>query len=97
MPDSLIAQELKNFRCADLSDPNAVVPLPNVSGRILAKVIEYCKFHTEAKPKGEGEKQTKTEEDIKGFDTEFVKVDQGTLFELILVCICLCEAQPANF
>lgn len=80
---------------ADLSDPSAVVPLPNVSGRILAKVIEYCKFHTEAKPKGEGEKSTKSEEDIKTFDTEFVKVDQGTLFELILVRAILgCIALP---
>ena len=68
-----------------MHDADAVVPLPNVTGRILAKVIEYSKFHTEAKPKKEGEKQSKTEEDIKTFDTEFVKVDQGTLFELILV------------
>lgn len=77
------SETIKNM-IEDLSDPSAVVPLPNVSGRILAKVIEYCKFHTEAKPKGEGEKSTKSEEDIKTFDTEFVKVDQGTLFELIL-------------
>ena len=61
------------------------MPLPNVSGRILSKVIEYCKFHTEARPKKEGEKASKTEEDQKTFDAEFVKVDQGTLFELILV------------
>ena len=53
-----------------------MVPLPNVSGRILAKVIEYCKFHTDARPKSEGEKPSKTEDDIKTFDTEFVKVDQ---------------------
>jgi|TARA_B100001540_G_scaffold310792_1_gene329114 S-phase kinase-associated protein 1 len=45
----------------------------------LAKVIEYCKFHTEAKAK------ETSEDDAKNFDTEFVKVDQATLFELILV------------
>jgi S-phase kinase-associated protein 1 len=41
----------------------------------LAKVIEYCKFHTE----------THTDDEKKNFDTDFVKVDQATLFELILV------------
>ncbi|KEH20753.1 putative S-phase kinase-associated protein [Medicago truncatula] len=44
--------------CAD----NAI-PVQNVAGMILAKVIEYCKKHV---------------------DGDFVKVDQGTLFDLIL-------------
>ena len=57
---------------------DAAIPLPNVSSKILAKVIEYCKFHTEAKAK------ETSEDDAKNFDTEFVKVDQATLFELIL-------------
>jgi S-phase kinase-associated protein 1 len=46
----------------------------------LTKVIEYATFHTE-QDKKEGDKK---EEDTT-FDTEFVKVDQATLFELILV------------
>jgi hypothetical protein len=25
-----------------------MIPLPNVPGKILSKVIEYCKFHVEA-------------------------------------------------
>jgi S-phase kinase-associated protein 1 len=28
-----------------------IIPLPNVPGKILAKVIEYCKFHVEANRK----------------------------------------------
>ena len=44
-----------------------------------AQVLEYCTFHVEAK-RGEVK-----EEEKKTFDTDFVKVDQGTLFELILV------------
>jgi len=60
-----------------------VVPLPNVPGKILAKVIEYCKFHVEANKKID-DKPAKTEDDIKTWDTEFVRVDQGTLFDLIL-------------
>ena len=62
--------------CADTT-----IPLPNVTSKILAKVIEYCKKHVEA-PKSEDKV---TEEDLKSFDADFVKVDQGMLFDLILV------------
>ena len=34
---------------------------------------------------GGDEKPGRTAEEVKAFDSEFVKVDQGTLFELILV------------
>ena len=62
------------------------MPLPNVSAKILAKVMEYCKFHVAAKVKSEDDKPTKTEEEVIAWDRDFVKVDQATLFELILVC-----------
>lgn len=61
-----------------------IIPLPNVPGKILAKVIEYCKFHVEANKKVD-DKPAKSEDDIKQWDTDFVKVDQATLFDLILV------------
>ncbi|GFQ01064.1 skp1-like protein 1a [Phtheirospermum japonicum] len=51
------------------------IPLPNVTSMILAKVIEYCKRHVDEKV---------SEDELKAFDAEFVKVDQGTLFDLIL-------------
>ncbi|KAF6254309.1 E3 ubiquitin ligase [Scenedesmus sp. NREL 46B-D3] len=60
-----------------------IIPLPNVPGKILAKVIEYCKFHVEANKKVD-DKPAKSEDDIKQWDTDFVKVDQATLFDLIL-------------
>lgn len=58
-----------------------MVPLPNVNAKILAKVIEYCQQHV---PAGDESKSLKTEEELKAYDAEFCKVDQGTLFELIL-------------
>lgn len=58
--------------------------MPNVPGKILSKVIEYCKFHVDAAKKVEG-KPAKNEDEVKQWDTEFVKVDQATLFDLILV------------
>lgn len=63
---------------------DAPIPLPNVSANILSKVIEYCKFHIEAE-KQVDDKPVKTKEEIKSWDTDFVALDQSTLFELILV------------
>ncbi|GKA56559.1 putative gypsy type transposase [Tanacetum coccineum] len=61
---------------------NAAIPLPNVIGMILAKVIEYIKKHSE-KPKDDDNKKV-AEEDLKKFDAEFMKVDdERTLFDLI--------------
>ncbi|CBI37864.3 unnamed protein product, partial [Vitis vinifera] len=56
------------------------IPLPNVTSKILAKVIEYCKKHVET-PKAE---EHAVNDELKAWDADFVKVDQATLFDLIL-------------
>lgn len=48
------------------------------TGSTLTKVIEYCKYHVEAN------RDKKTEDEMKNWDSEFVKVEQSLLFELIL-------------
>ncbi|KAJ0011179.1 hypothetical protein Pint_34312 [Pistacia integerrima] len=63
---------------------NTVIPLPNVSGQILSKVIEYCKKHVEATTSKEAGTPKMSDDDLKNWDHEFVKVDQNTLFDLIL-------------
>jgi S-phase kinase-associated protein 1 len=92
----VVAMESQTIRhmieddCAESS-----IPLPNVNSKILSKVIEYCKKHVAA---AEASKATAEEgvaatasasktsnEELKAWDAEFVKVDQGTLFDLILV------------
>ncbi|MFS7927780.1 putative S-phase kinase-associated protein [Helianthus anomalus] len=60
---------------------NTTIPLPNVTSKTLSMVIEYCKKHVES-TKSEDKKTA--EEDLKAFDSEFVKVDVDSLFDLIL-------------
>mmetsp|Transcript_30083 Transcript_30083/g.66645 ORF Transcript_30083/g.66645 Transcript_30083/m.66645 type:complete len:157 (+) Transcript_30083:173-643(+) len=78
---ALESQTIKNM-IEDTGSEDAI-PLPNVSGKILARVIEYCKYHVDANKKL-GDKPMKSEDDVKTWDAEFVKVDQATLFDLIL-------------
>jgi S-phase kinase-associated protein 1 len=63
------------------------IPLPNVTSKILTKVVvEYCKYHIE-NPTAVTDAvavDVKRTDDISGWDLEFCKVEQATLFELIL-------------
>lgn len=77
---ALESQTIKHLIEDDCAGSN--IPLPNVTSKILAKVIEYSKRHVEASSKTEDKA---AEDELKVFDAEFVKVDQGTLFDLILV------------
>jgi S-phase kinase-associated protein 1 len=65
--------------CADETG----IPVLNVTGKIMAMVIEYCKKHVDDAGTGSFDGNNASDE-LKKFDTEFVKVDQGTLFDLIL-------------
>ncbi|XXG86231.1 hypothetical protein AAC387_Pa11g1164 [Persea americana] len=76
---ALQSQIIKHMIEDDCADNG--IPLPNISGKILAKVIEYCKKHVEM-PKDADDRAT--EEELKAWDAEFVKVDQAMLFDLIL-------------
>eukprot|EP00494_Astrolonche_serrata_P029128 UN29395 len=62
------------------------VPLPNVKGVILKKVIEFMKYHHK-NPCKEIEKPLKSSnmnEVVSEWDAQYVEVDQETLFEIIL-------------
>eukprot|EP00698_Gefionella_okellyi_P003079 TRINITY_DN12894_c0_g1_i1.p1 TRINITY_DN12894_c0_g1~~TRINITY_DN12894_c0_g1_i1.p1 ORF type:complete len:150 (-),score=37.05 TRINITY_DN12894_c0_g1_i1:40-489(-) len=54
----------------------AAIPMPNIRSDILEKVLAYAKYHTTNKETPEEDKQK--------WDQDFVKVEQGTLFEMIL-------------
>ncbi|CAH0669003.1 unnamed protein product [Spodoptera exigua] len=66
-------------------DEEEVVPLPNVNSAILKKVIQWATYHKDDPPLPEDdENKEKRTDDISSWDADFLKVDQGTLFELIL-------------
>lgn len=67
-------------------DDDEAIPLPNVNSVILEKVLDWCKVHKDDSPPPEDEEnREKRTDDLCPFDIDFLKVDQGTLFELILV------------
>ena len=81
-----MSQTVKNL-LDDIGVTEVAIPLPNVTGKILTKVIEYCKHHIEnPTPVAEGDDKAdeKRTDNILPWDKEFCEVDQATLFELIL-------------
>ncbi|MCL7034229.1 hypothetical protein MKW94_017614 [Papaver nudicaule] len=76
---ALESQTIKHMIEDDCADNG--IPLPNVTSKILAKVIEFCKKHIENPTAGD---DRAAEDELKSWDAEFVKVDQATLFDLIL-------------
>ena len=97
--EEAVAMESQTIRhmieddCADNG-----IPLPNVNSKILSKVIEYCNKHVHAAAaaakagsdeaganNSSASAAAASGEDLKNWDADFVKVDQATLFDLILV------------
>ncbi|GBN70338.1 S-phase kinase-associated protein 1 [Araneus ventricosus] len=65
-------------------DEDEAVPLPKVNSAILKKVIEWAIYHIDDPPPPEDDSKVKRTDDISSWDADFLKVDQATLFELIL-------------
>ncbi|KAF6144598.1 hypothetical protein GIB67_006090 [Kingdonia uniflora] len=79
--EEAVAVQLKTIeRLIEDDCANNAIPLPNVASNILAKVIEYCKKHVGSSE----ENKTVVDENLKTWDTEFMKTDQATLFDLTL-------------
>ncbi|KAJ9165938.1 hypothetical protein P3X46_020749 [Hevea brasiliensis] len=77
---ALESQTIKHMIEDDCADNG--IPLPNVTSKILSKVIEYCKKHVETSKSDD--RPSSVDDELKAWDAEFVKVDQATLFDLIL-------------
>ncbi|KAJ2676082.1 hypothetical protein IWW42_000751 [Coemansia sp. RSA 1085] len=95
---------LRNF--LSTSGPTETpIPVPNISGPILSRVIEYCQHHRDDPSRRKPREAIPDESDssdaaiaraiaqMDDYDMEFCKVDQGTLFDLILAANFL-DIQP---
>ena len=79
---SIISEMMKDESDTEVSE----IPLPNVRSDILIKVIEFC-THYKAEPMNEIEKPLKTgnmSEIVQKWYSDFISMDQATLFEIIL-------------
>ncbi|XP_057959192.1 SKP1-like protein 1A [Malania oleifera] len=72
------SETIKLIFLEDVVSREAPVPLPNVSGKILAKVLEFCKVRAELRPRSD------FNEKIKDFKKDFAKdEDDATLIALL--------------
>ncbi|KAM7473604.1 hypothetical protein LguiB_020847 [Lonicera macranthoides] len=76
---AVMSQTIKRM-IEDDTSADTSIPIPKVTSKILAKVIEYCKKHVETPESGD----EADEDELKSFDADFVKVDKQTLFDLII-------------
>ncbi|KAH6928323.1 hypothetical protein HPB50_014269 [Hyalomma asiaticum] len=66
-------------------NPDEEISLPNVTGPILRKIVKWANHHKDDPPPPEEDPNTeKRTDDISHFDAELLKVDQSTIFEIIL-------------
>lgn len=66
-------------------DDGEPIPVQNVNSAILRKVIQWATYHKNDPPTPEDDDaREKRTDDISSWDSDFLKVDQGTLFEIIL-------------
>ncbi|KAI9365779.1 E3 ubiquitin ligase complex SCF subunit sconC [Pilaira anomala] len=66
----------------DVGDSDSPIPLPNVSSKVLGKVIEWCTHHRDDPTTQDDQERRNT--DIEEWDQKYMDVDQETLFDIIL-------------
>ena len=69
--------------CMTEEETSEPVPLPNVKAATLKKVLEWATYHKDD-PTLHEEAEDKKHEPINEWDSNFLKVDQGMVFDIIL-------------
>mmetsp|Transcript_13043 Transcript_13043/g.40180 ORF Transcript_13043/g.40180 Transcript_13043/m.40180 type:complete len:160 (+) Transcript_13043:152-631(+) len=62
----------------DVPENEDRIPIKEVDAKILAKVIEYCRYHYELR------NTDQSHDEIQNWNKEFIKVDIPTLFKIIM-------------
>ena len=65
-------------------DKDEPIPLAEVTSDVMKKVIEWAEHHKEDDPRQDEKEEERRTDDISSWDKNFLKVDQGMLFSLIL-------------
>lgn len=69
----------------DGEEEGAVIPIPNVNSYILKLVLQWAEYHKNDEILDDDDESKKNGcDNILPWDANFLKVDQGTLFDLIL-------------
>lgn len=69
----------------DAGNADDPVPLPNVSGQTLDKVIEYCRYHVEANKQDSSGRPAKDQAEVDEWDAMFIdRDDQAMMFDIML-------------
>ncbi|CDS41963.1 S phase kinase associated protein 1 [Echinococcus multilocularis] len=69
----------------EVAEDDEPIPLQYVNAAIFKKVLQWCTYHKDDVPQqDDDENKERRTDDISSWDQEFLRVDQGTLFELIL-------------
>ena len=77
---------LKNM-LEDVGESGHEIPLPNVTGAVFEKVLEWCEHHKDDAPEPEDDeaaRKVRKSDDISEWDRKFMDVDQETIFHIVL-------------
>ncbi|CAM8923392.1 unnamed protein product [Rhodiola kirilowii] len=76
------SQTIKSMIEEDGNVRNNAFPVPNITGKIMSMVVEYCNKHAkQSKPTSVAE-SSDADPELEDWDAKFVKVDFSVLFEL---------------
>jgi len=74
--DETVALQMQTIKePVEKDSADIFLPVENVKGGILSKVIGYCRMHAD---------DHATDDQLESFDAQFVNVEQEVLFDLIL-------------
>lgn len=68
----------------DVDDSDSFIPLPNVDGKTLDKIVEWCRHHKDEFKEYENDDEKYRNADIDEWNKKYMEVDQETLFNIIL-------------
>jgi len=75
--DEAVALQMQTIKeLVEKDSADIFLPVENVKGGILSKVIGYCRMHAD---------DHATDDQLESFDAQFVNVEQEVLFDLILL------------